>query len=73
MPRLLRNKDLLVVCAILTIISLAKGQTTANVNGSMRVASTQQASDHEDVDLSMYQRIRDEGIQHSHIMEYAPN
>jgi hypothetical protein len=25
----------------------------------------------ENVDLTMYQRIRDEGLQHSHIMEYA--
>ena len=63
-------------CAFLTsfafALSAVAGSNPKNNSGNAsRPAYEAPQPEHETLDLNMYQRIRNEGISHSHVMEYA--
>ena len=59
------------LCFALSISAADKKTKEAKGDDSPTASYGQAQSAVENVDLTMYQRIRDEGLQHSHIMEYA--
>src|SRR5215469_8137371 len=65
-----------------TALIIAVALCTATANPQKKAAKSAESTNaielydqpqpaHENLDLTMYQRIREEGIQHSHVMEYA--
>jgi carboxypeptidase Q len=64
-----RSLSLLLVAAV--IPAFAADKTNTRPETSDKPAWQQPQPAFESVDLSMYARIREEGFQHSHIMEYA--
>ncbi|HYA23689.1 MAG TPA: M20/M25/M40 family metallo-hydrolase [Terriglobales bacterium] len=58
-----------ILCLISLALSAADKKSTTSSTEASKPSSEQPAK--ENLDLTMYQRIRDEGLAHSHIMEYA--
>lgn len=59
------------LCALAVITSLAFGQKKSAAAAPALSDATQIQSAHESLDLSMYGRIREEGLAHSRVMDYA--
>ncbi len=57
-------------CVLVSITVLAAAQKRAGTAAAQPSYQLPQPV-REDLDLTMYQRIREEGIAHSHVMEYA--
>jgi carboxypeptidase Q len=69
MPRHLRPLAAAALCTALSLYAADKKSTPAAQTAAYPYAEVQPAT--ENIDLAMYQRIRDEGLNHSHIMEFA--
>ena len=56
---------------LFTSLLIFQSASSDQLKAQSRSSDTTLQPDHEKLDLQMYQRIRDEGLNHSHIMEYA--
>ena len=65
----LRVFSAMALIAVTALYAAEKPKTAAAPAASDPYAEVQPAS--ETLDLNMYQRIRDEGLNHSHVMEFA--
>src|SRR5271169_5841625 len=57
-------------CLSAALFAAEKPKTAVDPNASMLSSESPQPGK-ETIDYTMYQRIRDEGLRHSHVMEYA--
>jgi hypothetical protein len=63
---------ILFVCTLpLPITAADKKKTTASPAETSRPSYEMPQPAKEEIDFSMYQKIREEGLKHSHVMEYA--
>ena len=62
---------IITLCCGLTLFAADKKPKDAKMDDSARPSYEMPQPAVENLDLAMYQRIREEGLQHSHIMEYA--
>ncbi len=69
MPRHLRLLAAAALCTALSLYAADKKSAPAAQTAADPYAEVQPAT--ENLDLAMYQRIRDEGLNHSHVMEFA--
>jgi carboxypeptidase Q len=69
MPRHLRPLAAAALCTTLSLYAADKKSAPAAQTAADPYAEVQPAT--ENIDLAMYQRIRDEGLNHSHVMEFA--
>jgi carboxypeptidase Q len=60
-----------VIFAVCFSISAAQKKTNATSSQGTQPSYERPQPDKENLDLTMYQKIRDEGLRHSHVMEYA--
>ncbi len=60
-----------IICLISLSLSAADKKTNANSTEPSKPSYELPQPAKESLDLTMYQRIRDEGLRHSHVMEYA--
>jgi len=60
-----------IIFAVCFSISAAQKKTSGNSPESTKPSYELPQPDKENLDLTMYQKIRDEGLRHSHVMEYA--
>src|SRR5579863_2657630 len=61
----------LLICSALPLSGADKKKATSSPNETVRPSYELPQPVNENLDYTMYQRIRDEGLGHSHVMEYA--
>jgi carboxypeptidase Q len=70
-PKLLSITLTLLICCALPLSAADKNKTNANSSDANKPSYELPQPAKENLDLSMYQQIRIEGLSHSHVMEFA--
>jgi carboxypeptidase Q len=70
-PKFLLSTFAILLCLTLSASAADKKSKDSKADDSSKPSYELPQPSTENLDLTMYQRIRDEGLQHSHVMEYA--